>query len=106
MGKYLIQGSYTVDGAKGLIKDGGTGRKAAIVQLLKSVGGTLDSLYFPLGTDDFVLLVDLPDNVAATAVSVAVAGSGAARLRCTPLLTPEEMDAATKKGVKYRRPGR
>src|SRR5689334_12159404 len=106
MPKFLLQGTYTLDGAKGLAKDGGSGRKTAIEALAKSAGGKLEHLYFPLGTDDFLIVMDLPDSVAATSVSMAVAMSGAAKLHSTPLLTVEEMDTATKKSVSYRAPGK
>ncbi len=49
MPKYLFQASYTAEGAKGLLKEGGTKRRAAVEQLIKSVGGTLEAFYFALG---------------------------------------------------------
>ena len=50
-------------------------------------------------------IVDLPDHVSAAAVALAVTGSGAARTKSTVLLTPEEVDQAVKKQVKYTPPG-
>ena len=65
----------------------------------------MESYYFALGKDDFVLIAELPDNVSAAALSLVGAASGAINARVTVLLTPEEVDAATKMGVDYRPPG-
>ena len=53
MAKYLFHGSYTVEGLKGLLKEGGTGRREATEQLAKSLGGTLEAYYFAFGDNDF-----------------------------------------------------
>ena len=105
MPKYLISGSYSVEGTKGLIKEGGSSRRAVVEQLVKGLGGSLESLYFGFGSDDVYVIVDAPDNVTMVAVSLAVAATGAVRLKTTVLITPEEMDRATKKNVQYRAPG-
>lgn len=105
MAKYLIQANYTAEGAKAFSHDGGTGRRAAVEKALASVGGRLDALYFAFGDADLYAIVDLPDNTAAAAVSLAVAQSGKVSTRTTVLITAEEMDAAAKKKVAYRPPG-
>ena len=105
MPKYLINGSYTADGAKGLLKDGGSKRRAVVKGLVEKLGGKMESFNFAFGSSDFYVIVDLPDAAAAAAVSLAVGASGAASCQTTVLLTPEEMDAATKKSVDYRAPG-
>src|ERR1700740_3012879 len=106
MAKYLISASYTVEGTKGLIKGGGgTARRNAIQQLLQSVGGRLESIYYAFGHDDVYLIADIPDNVAAAAIAFTVNASGAATVKTTVLMTPEEVDQAAKKSVTYRAPG-
>ena len=105
MAKYLIQASYTAPGAKGLIKEGASGRKKAIERAVKSVGGKIEAIYWAFGEHDTFLIMDLPDNTAAAALSLAVASSGAVRISTTPLMTVQEVDAACKKAVKYRPPG-
>ena len=105
MPKYLLHGSYTVEGVKGVIKDGGTGRKDAVKQLLESVGGKLETMYFAFGKDDWYIIADLPDAESAVAISARTVSSGAVNLQTTVLLTPEQVDAGMKKAVKYRRPG-
>ena len=105
MAKYLVQGSYSAEGAKGLRKDGGSKRRQAAEALIKEAGGRLEAFYFTFGETDFVGITELPDNVSVAALSLAVNASGVTNLRTTPLLTPEEMDAAAKKQVGYRGPG-
>ena len=46
MPKYLFQGSYTEEGLSGLLKEGGSKRREAAEQVVKSVGGTLEAYYF------------------------------------------------------------
>jgi uncharacterized protein with GYD domain len=106
MAKYLIGASYTVEGTKGLIKGGGgTARKNAIQQLLQSVGGSLESIYYAFGPEDVYLIANIPDNVSAAAIALTVNASGAATVKTTVLMTPEEVDQATKKTTTYRAPG-
>ena len=105
MPKYLVQASYTQEGTKGLLKEGGTKRRAAVEQVLKQLGGKLEGFYFGFGDADAVLIIDAPDNVTAVALSLAVNASGAVTLKTVPLVTPEEVDQATKKTVNYRAPG-
>lgn len=105
MAKFMVNATYTPEGAKGLLKDGGTGRRAAVEAALKEVGGKLETMYFALGKRDVVVIAELPDNIAATALVLAINASGAVRTQTTPLLTPEEVDQAVRKTVKYRAPG-
>ena len=105
MAKYMIKVSYTPEGTRGLVKDGGTGRRAAVQKLMESVGGKVESFYFAYGDDDAYLIIDAPDATAALGVSLAVNASGAVRLSTIPLITPEELDAACKATVPYRAPG-
>ena len=105
MAKYLFHGSYTLDGIRGVVKDGGSKRRAAAQQAVQSVGGKMESFYFTFGKDDVIAIIDAPDNVSVAAVSLAIASAGGFRGRTTILLTPEEMDTAAKKAVSYRAPG-
>jgi uncharacterized protein with GYD domain len=105
MAKYLITASYTAEGAKGLLKDGGTKRKHAAEQAVKTAGGKMEAFYFAFGDHDAFIIVDAPDHAAAVATSVAVNASGAVSCKTTVLLTPEEMDQAVKKSITYHAPG-
>ena len=106
MPKYLIQATYTADGLKGLLKDGGTKRRAAIEQASASVGASLEAFYYAFGSDDVHMILDAPDNVSVAAVSLtAGAGGAATNIRTTVLLTPEEIDQAVQKTVSYTSAG-
>ncbi len=105
MAKYLFQGSYTEEGLRGLLEEGGSKRREATEQLVKSLGGTLEAYYFAFGDNDFYVIVDTPDNVSASAGSLVANASGAVKVKTIVLLTPEEVDQAVKKTVDYRPPG-
>jgi uncharacterized protein with GYD domain len=105
MPKYLITASYTADGAKGLLVEGGSGRRAVIQKALQSVGGSLESMYFAYGETDVIIIADVPDAVSGLALSLATNASGTVNTTTTPLITVEEMDAACRKSVSYRGAG-
>ena len=106
MPKYLFEASYTAEGLKGLLKDGGSKRRKDLQEAVKELGGTLEAIYFAFGDKDVFSIVDMPDNVSATAIALTITASGAATIKTIVLLTPEEVDQATKKSVKYRAPGK
>jgi uncharacterized protein with GYD domain len=106
MPKYLIQANYVGEGVKGLLKEGGSSRRAVVDKLAKSVGGTMEALYYAFGETDIYVIVDLPDNASAAAVALTVASSGVINIRTTVLMTPEEIDLAVKKSPSYRAPGK
>ena len=108
MAKFLIQAGYSHEGIKGVMKDGGTGRRTAVEAAVKALGGRLDAFYFAFGESDVVAIIDSPDNVSIAAFALAVGATGAlSSFKTTVLLTPEEVDQATKKaaGASYRAPG-
>ena len=106
MPKYLIEATYTSEGLNGVLKDKGSGRKAAVEKALAGLRGKLESFYFTFGDRDVILIADLPDSVSAASVAFSVCASGLVRTRTTPLLTTEEADQALGKSVEYRGPGR
>jgi uncharacterized protein with GYD domain len=106
MARYLWQASYTPEGIRALVHEGGTSRREAIERItVEELGGVVESFYFAFGEHDVYVIADVPDHVTAAAISLAVAASGAATVKTTVLLTPEEVDAATRKAVDYRPPG-
>jgi uncharacterized protein with GYD domain len=105
MAKYMFQASYSVEGARGLMREGGSARRDAIARGMEALGGKLEAFYYTFGKDDVVVIAEVPDDVTAAAFSLTVAASGAAAVKTTVLLTPEEIDAATKMSVSYRPPG-
>ena len=105
MAKFLIQATYTPEGTKGLLEEGASGRSAAVDQVVTDFGGHVEALYFAFGSDDIVLIVDLPDPVSMAAISLTVKASGALHTRATPLLTVDEIDEAARRPVTFRAPG-
>lgn len=100
-----MEATYTAEGHKGLAKDTASGRKTAIAQAIKKLGGKLDAIYFCLGENDVILIADLPDHLSAVALGSAACASGMARTKTTILLTVQEADEALIKPVAYRAPG-
>ena len=105
MPKYLFKVSYSSEGARGIAKEGGTSRRDTIGKLAQNTGGTMESFYFAFGEDDAYVICDLADNATAASVALAVNSSGAAQVTTVVLMTPEELDEATRKSVDYRPPG-
>ena len=106
MAKFLIEAKYTPEGAKGILKEGGSARRAAVEKAITGLGGRLEAFYFAFGGVDAYVIADLPDNATAAAMALAVGQSGLASTKTVVLLTMDEADAATKKTVAYRGPGR
>ena len=105
MAKYLLEANYVGDGVKGLLKEGGTSRRAAAEKLVQSLGGKMEVFYYAFGAADVYVIADVPDNATMTALALAINATGAVTVKTTVLLTPEEVDAATKKSPSYRAPG-
>lgn len=87
------------------MKEGGTARRAVVEKMLKSLGGHLEAFYFAFGENDAYVISEGPDNATTAAISLSVSASGAVRTKTIVLLTPEEIDQAAKKTVKFRPPG-
>ena len=106
MAKYLFEARYTVEGAKGVAREGGSGRRAAVAKMIEGLGGKLETFYFAFGDVDAYVIADLPDSGSAAALALSVNQSGGASVKTVVLIPPEEMDKAGKKAVDYRPPGR
>ena len=107
MAKYLVQGSYTLDGVRGLIKEGGSARKEHFLENVSHLGGKVEAFYFAFGGSDVYGIVDLPDNVSSATLSLALNAGGGFKANVVVLISPEEIDQAAQKtaSVKYRPPG-
>jgi uncharacterized protein with GYD domain len=105
MAKYLFEGRYNADGIKGVLKEGGSGRRAAIETALKTLGGKIEAMYYAFGDTDVYVIVDVPDNVTAAALAMGISAGGAVGVKTTVLLTLDEIDQAGKKTMSYRAPG-
>ena len=90
MGKYAILGGYTSEAWARMVDNPGT-RTAAVSKLIESVGGKLDQVFWSFGEDDFLVICDAPDDIAAGAAAVAAGTSGSLRnLRTIKLFTQDE----------------
>ena len=106
MAKYMVRGKFLApDGVRGLIDDGGAVRQEAVKKLIEGVGGTLEVFYFAFGQTDAFAICDCPNDVSAAAISLAVNASGLASVDLVQLLTPAELDTATKMLPAYDAPG-
>src|SRR5271168_3925757 len=105
MPKYLLQASYTTQGIQGLVGDSASGRRADVQAAVKALGGRVEAFYYAFGPDDVIIILDLPDNITAAALGLTSSGTGAVRVRTTPLLTVEEVDKALEVRMRYRAPG-
>jgi uncharacterized protein with GYD domain len=93
MPKYLLKVRYTGDGIQGVMRDGGSARRAAAQDVAKAVGGAVESFHFAFGDEDAFVICDLPDNKAAATLAMTVSASGRVAISTVPLLTVDEVDA-------------
>jgi uncharacterized protein with GYD domain len=106
MAKYLLKVSYSAEGIKGVMSEGGTSRVAAIERLLAGLGGSLESFYFAFGADDVYVIAEVPDQATAMAIAATVGSSAAiSSYETVVLVDPSEIDAAMGKTVAYQPPG-
>jgi len=103
--KFLLESTYTTDGVKGLVADGGTKRAEIARKAIEGSGGRIESLYFSFGKYDTYVVCDLPDHKAAAALVIAIRAAGGVDTRVVPVLTPEEVDEATRTKPPYQAPG-
>ncbi len=106
MPRYLWRVSYTVEGTKGVLKDGAAKRRKVVKDLVEGVGGKLELFDYALGETDAFVVAELPDNATAAGVSMVVSAGGGAAIKTTVLLSPEEMDRAVTRGITYTPPGK
>ena len=103
---YLVQASYSTQATAAMIKSP-QDRAAAVRPVIERMGGKLHGLWLSFGEYDAIVIAEMPDNVSAAAVAMAVGSSGGvSAYRTTPLLTTAEAMEAMKKagGVGYQPP--
>src|SRR2546421_7004766 len=90
MAKFAVIGGYTAEAWSKMIDNPGD-RVAAVQKVAQAAGGKLEQFFWSFGDDDYLAIVDAPDDVTAGALSVAVGSSGSLRnLRTIKLITQEE----------------
>ena len=75
MALFITYASYSHSGAKGMI-DKPSDRSQVIKGLIEKAGGKFVALYFTTGSNDVVLVSELPDGSDAVALGMVVAASG------------------------------
>jgi uncharacterized protein with GYD domain len=105
MPRYLVQASYTREGSQGLLEEGGTGRKDAVQKVVADLDGEVEALYYAYGEDDIIVIVNFPNHLSMAAIAMTVKATGTLHTKATVLLTPEEIDEATRMPVGFRPPG-
>jgi uncharacterized protein with GYD domain len=70
-------------------------RTAAVRQVISSLGGSLECIYWMVGPYDGIAIAEMPDSVSAAAVHIAVAGTGTITSNQTyELFTQEQLGQA------------
>ncbi len=86
MAKYLVEANYVGDGIKGLLKEGGASRRAAVEEAAKTVGGSVEAFCYAFGETDAYVIIDVPDNVTAAGLALTIAASGTGLFGGRPVL--------------------
>jgi len=108
MARYLVQASYNNSAIQAFTQHP-QDRTQAVKTIVEHFGGRLEAFYFSMGDHDVVAIAELPNDVTATAMSLAVQTAGHLRhYATTKLLTEEEMmEAMTMShGLHYPAPSR
>lgn len=95
MAKYLFKATYSQEGMKGLLKEGGIARRDHVEELIEKLGGELEAFYFSDESADTFVIADLPDPIFVTAYKLKLSAMGAIQIKTVFLITPEEMEQAT-----------
>lgn len=100
MRHYLLQVAYTPESWAALVQNPHN-RGDEVAPVVARLGGRLDNQWMSFGDYDVVAVVQLPDNVSAGALSIAIsAGGGVKAIKTTPLMDAHEgMEALHKAGA-------
>jgi len=99
MATYLLQLSYTPATWAALVGNP-QDRGEAVRGSIENLGGKLEHIWLAFGEDDVISILEMPDNVAAAAISMAFNAGGAVRgVKITPLMSIQEGIAAMKKAA-------
>jgi uncharacterized protein with GYD domain len=105
MAFYMVQGAYTSEAIATMAKNP-QDRSAPVRELMQKLGGQMIGFYFCYGEYDVVVLGELPDDTAATAVAMAAVSAGHLKAyKTTKLFTVEETMEAMRKAGSLAFPG-
>ena len=58
MPKFLWKASYSPEGVKGVLNEGGSSRRAVVEQMTSALGGSLEAFYYAFGDADVYVIAD------------------------------------------------
>ncbi|MFZ0086716.1 MAG: GYD domain-containing protein [Candidatus Acidiferrales bacterium] len=97
MPHYLIQAAYTTEALQSLIK-APQNRTEVVGAAIEHLGGKLVGNWAAFGDYDTIVIVEMPTNVDAAAMAIAVAAGGSCKaVKTTALLSTEETLEAVKR---------
>jgi len=103
---FLVQVSYTSNAWNALIRDP-QNRLDIMRPIVANLGGKVESAFLAFGDYDVVAILQMPDNVSAAALSMAMmAGGGVKNVKTVALMTWNEGVEAMRmaKNAAYRPP--
>ena len=110
MSIYVLRGRYSPEALKGMMVSP-EDREAVIAEVVKKAGGNLISYYLTFGDDDWLLIIDCPNNEVALSIAiVAAAGGSITDTKTTVAMTTKQAMAAFKAAGElaksFKNPGR
>ena len=70
MAKYLLMASYTGEAWAAQVKNP-QNRVELVRPVFERMGGSMELAYGSFGESDIVIIMDMPDNISAAAISIA-----------------------------------
>jgi uncharacterized protein with GYD domain len=99
MPAYLVQASYSIEAMQAMMKKP-QDRTEVISAAIEKLGGKLVGLWLSFGDQDVVAIMEMPNNISAAAMSLAIAAGGALKsTKTTPLFTVAQAMSAMKKAA-------
>jgi uncharacterized protein with GYD domain len=97
MAHFLVQVAYSSEAWASLLKRP-QNRIGVVSGAVEKLGGSVVNGWLSFGEYDTVVILDMPDNIAAAAFAAAIAAGGSCKaVKTTPLLSADEGVAAMKK---------
>ena len=97
MAKYALLGGYTTETWSRFIQNPGD-REAPVRRTVEAAGGKLETIYWSFGDDDYLVILECPDDIAAAAIAVAVGSTGALRnVRTIKLIEANQLQQVLQK---------
>ncbi len=90
MATYITLANFTDQGIKS-VKDT-TKRAAAVQEAAKKFGATMPQIYWTMGSYDLIAMVEAPDDLSASAFSLAIGMAGNIRGQTLRAFNKDEMN--------------